>query len=87
MLVGKRVLVVEDNRAGREILQQQLQAWQMQVQCASTTACSAQAALADAARAGSPFDLALLDMHLPRMDGLALAQAMLASPFGRRPRA
>ncbi|MFZ5493491.1 MAG: response regulator [Pseudomonadota bacterium] len=72
-LADKRVLVVEHGRGGREILREQLHAWRMQVQ-AVDNGMSAQSALADAARAGRPFDLVLMDMHLPQTDGLTLAK-------------
>ena len=75
VLADKRVLVVEHNRASREILREQLHAWQMHVQGVDN-GLSAQSALADAARAGRPFDLVLMDMHLPQMDGLTLAKVL-----------
>jgi signal transduction histidine kinase/CheY-like chemotaxis protein/HPt (histidine-containing phosphotransfer) domain-containing protein len=75
VLVDKRVLVVEHNRASREILREQLHAWQMHVQGVDN-GLSAQAARAEAARAGRPFDLVLMDMHLPQMDGVTLAKVL-----------
>ena len=36
--------------------------------------------MADAARASQAFDLAILDMHMPSMDGLELAAAITAQP-------
>jgi two-component system, sensor histidine kinase and response regulator len=78
-LQGIRVLVVDDNQTNREILQQQLQGWQMLVTCAS----SGEQALREvtaANNAGLPFQLAILDMHMPVMDGLELARALKAQP-------
>ena len=37
-------------------------------------------AMISAAQAGTPFDLAVLDMHMPGMDGLQLARAIKARP-------
>jgi CheY-like chemotaxis protein/HPt (histidine-containing phosphotransfer) domain-containing protein len=79
------VLVVDDNQTNREILQQQLQGWQMQVQCVD----NARAALAEmsaAVREKRAFDLAVLDMHMPGMDGLQLAQEIQADAMLARTR-
>jgi len=78
-LAGVPVLVVDDNQTNRDILQQQLQGWRMRVQCVEGGAEALQA-LADAARVGQPYHLAILDMHMPRMDGLTLAQLIQAEP-------
>ncbi|HYA65201.1 MAG TPA: response regulator, partial [Burkholderiaceae bacterium] len=74
-LQGVRVLVVDDNRVNREILQQQLEGWHMRVVCASSGE-EALGLMTSAARAGSAFELAVLDLHMPKMDGLQLARAM-----------
>ena len=76
-LEGVHVLVVDDNRTNRDILQQQLQGWRMQVECVPGAG-EALHAMAAAARAQRPFALAVLDMHMPGMDGLQLAQAIQA---------
>ncbi|MDH5538063.1 MAG: response regulator [Rhizobacter sp.] len=78
-LAGVPVLVVDDNQTNRDILQQQLQGWRMRVQCVEGGAEALQA-MADAARVGQPYQLAILDMHMPGMDGLALAQHIQAQP-------
>ena len=78
-LAGVRVLVVDDNQTNRDILMQQLQGWRMQVSCAEGGA-QALALMAQAAATGGPFQLALLDMHMPRMDGLQLAAEISARP-------
>jgi signal transduction histidine kinase/DNA-binding response OmpR family regulator len=64
----KRVLIVDDNATNRRILTLQLQAWGMQARDSETPA----EALKWIKR-GDPFDLAILDMHMPGMDGVALA--------------
>ncbi len=78
-LRGTRVLVVDDNATNREILQQQLRAWQMQVTCVASGE-EALAAIAHALAIGAPFQLAILDMHMPAMDGMQLARAIKAQP-------
>jgi PAS domain S-box-containing protein len=67
-LAGRKVLIVDDNKTGRDILVAQTKRWAM----LPTTAASGPEAL-DLIRRGDHFDLALLDMQMPEMDGLALA--------------
>ncbi len=78
-LAGKRVLVVDDNAANREILRSQLSAWGLdsaQVEDGP----SALTALRAAARSGRPFAAALVDMQMPGMDGEALARVLRDDP-------
>ena len=67
-LAGKRLLIVDDNATNRTILRLQGQSWGMLTQEAH----SGLEAL-DWLRQGERFDLVILDMHMPGMDGLALA--------------
>ena len=79
VVAGVRALVVDDNATNREILQRQLQGWNMEVACAADAE-SALALLERAHTAGEAFQLAVLDMHMPRTDGLQLAGAIRANP-------
>ena len=79
MLGDVRVLVVDDNQTNREILRQQLESWGMQVECAEGGD-EALHRLAQTADADMPFQLAILDMHMPKMDGLQLARAIHTQP-------
>jgi PAS domain S-box-containing protein len=73
-LTGKRVLIVDDNATNRSILTLQTQAWGMlPYACASGKEALAQV------QAGVPFDVAILDMQMPEMDGLMLAQQLRRS--------
>jgi two-component system, sensor histidine kinase and response regulator len=78
-LDGVRVLVVDDNQTNREILFQHLQGWRMQVRCVEGGQ-EALDVMAEAARSESAFDFAILDMHMPGMDGLELARAIQRQP-------
>jgi two-component system, sensor histidine kinase and response regulator len=68
-LAGLRALIVDDNTSSREILQQHLQSWGVEVVSAETSA----AALAALDAAGAHFDFGLLDDQMPGMGGIELA--------------
>ena len=69
---GKRVLIVDDNVTNRFILQEQLLAWDMRGTAVADGA-SALATMTTAAARDEPFDLAILDLCMPEMDGIELA--------------
>jgi CheY-like chemotaxis protein/signal transduction histidine kinase/HPt (histidine-containing phosphotransfer) domain-containing protein len=78
-LRGHRVLVVDDNATNREILVTELSAWGLQVQAVDSGE-AALAALRAAAEVQAPCELAILDMLMPGMDGMAVAQAIQDDP-------
>ncbi|MCW2608664.1 MAG: multi-sensor hybrid histidine kinase [Frankiales bacterium] len=78
-LDGARVLVVDDNSTNRKVLRQYLTSWQMVAHC-SADAASALAELQSAARSGTPYDVVVLDMHMPGRDGLELARDIAGDP-------
>jgi PAS domain S-box-containing protein len=65
---GRRILIVDDNATNRRILMKQALLWGM----SPLAAASAVEAL-DLVRDGHPFDVAVLDMQMPDMDGARLA--------------
>ena len=67
-LSGKRLLIVDDNATNRLILERHTQKWGM----LPVQANSGPAAL-KLLENGERFDLAILDMHMPDMDGITLA--------------
>ncbi|MDI3294116.1 response regulator [Janthinobacterium tructae] len=71
------VLIVDDNATNRNILLQHAIEWQM---AASSAADGAEALglLQGALRGGHPFDLAIIDMRMPVMDGAELVRAIKA---------
>ena len=68
-LAGKRILIVDDNETNRRILHTLLKAWS----CCPSLACGGKEALdclRDAQSDGQGFDVVLLDVQMPEMDGL-----------------
>jgi PAS domain S-box-containing protein len=93
-LAGKRLLVVDDNATNREIISRQAQSWGMDAVAAETP--SEALALIEA---GEHFDVAVLDLVMPEMDGQELAREirrrlsarelplLLVTSLGRLPQA
>ena len=73
------VLVVADNATNRRILEEMLGSWRMRP-TAVDGGRAGLAALRQAAAAGEPFALVLLDAHMPEMDGFAVAREMRDDP-------
>jgi len=78
-LQARRILIVDDSATNRTILEHYLRGWG--VACESVDgASSAFEALARASREGHPFELAVLDFHMPEMNGIELAREIRKSP-------
>ena len=76
-LVGRRVLVVDDNEHNRLILSEQVGWWG--VRCTTVTSVAeAVAALEEADASGDSYDLVLLDLQMPERDGFGLADEVRA---------
>jgi signal transduction histidine kinase/DNA-binding response OmpR family regulator len=78
-LSGSRVLIVDDNEINRLVVQLQLKSSGIATMEARDAA-EALRLLAKERDAGRSFDLILLDMQMPGMDGLELAQRIHADP-------
>ncbi|MBI5029339.1 MAG: GAF domain-containing protein [Chloroflexi bacterium] len=90
-LKGKRLLIVDDNATNRLILVRQTQSWGM-------IACEAESAqqVLERIKLDEPYDLAILDVSMPEMDGISLVKEIrqlhdgkslpiiIASSLGRR---
>jgi len=79
-LAGTRVLLIDDNATNRGIFTHHLNAWQ----CVAQTESSGNAGLLEleiAALSEQPYDIAIIDLELPDMDGREVAQSMNANPL------
>jgi two-component system sensor histidine kinase/response regulator len=76
---GLRALVVDDSATNRSIVDAYLRARDV-VCTGAASGAAALAAMRSAAEAGEPFELVVLDGHMPGMDGVELAQAIAADP-------
>jgi two-component system, sensor histidine kinase and response regulator len=74
-----RVLIVDDHETNRRILHKQISSWGMRDGMAENGA-EALDLLRAAAESGEAYDLAVLDMQMPDMDGIQLARAISAEP-------
>jgi PAS domain S-box-containing protein len=78
-LRGVKVLIVDDNRTNRRILEGMVKRWDMK----STSVEDGEEALAllsSAQNAGEPYALVLTDMHMPKMDGFGLVERIKDRP-------
>jgi CheY-like chemotaxis protein len=76
-LTGTRVLIVDDNATNRNILHHQVLSWGMRNGCAENGQ-NALEMLKKAVAMVDPYELAILDMMMPGMNGLELARAIKA---------
>src|SRR3984893_2221882 len=79
LLRNVKVLVVDDNRANRRILDGMLRRWEMK----ATAVESGEEALSQLATArvgGDPYALVLTDMQMPNMDGFTLVEQIRQRP-------
>ena len=76
-LKHRRALIVDDNSTNRQILNHQLDSWGIANDSADNGV-QALKMLHDAQQKKMPYDLAILDMQMPEMDGLSLTRMIRA---------
>jgi signal transduction histidine kinase/DNA-binding response OmpR family regulator len=79
ILRGLKVLVVDDNRTNRRILEGMLRRWDMKPTSVEGGE-EALAQLSTARAAAEPYALILTDMHMPMMDGFSLVERIRQRP-------
>jgi signal transduction histidine kinase/DNA-binding response OmpR family regulator len=78
-LSGTAVAVIDDNRTNRTILERYLGSWGMRDH-AFENGRQALEKLREAARGDDPYEVAIVDMMMPGMDGAAVAKEIRADP-------
>ena len=73
------VLVVDDDKTNRILLAELLTRWGMKPHCVNGGVAGL-AAIAEAHRKTQPFDLVVLDCHMPDMDGFSMAEKIRMNP-------
>src|SRR5665213_493214 len=79
-LAGVRVLGVDDNATNRIVLGSNLQAWRMRPTVVPN-ATEALHFLGEAVAGGDPFQVAVIDLQMPGIDGLELGRRIRANPM------
>jgi signal transduction histidine kinase/DNA-binding response OmpR family regulator/HPt (histidine-containing phosphotransfer) domain-containing protein len=82
-LKNMRGLIIDDNATNRTLLGHQLRNWGINQQ-STNSGIEGLKILHQAASDGQPFDLAILDMHMPNMDGLDVARLIKKDPVLRQ---
>ncbi|MEH2405345.1 response regulator [Nostoc sp.] len=78
LLLNRRLLVVDDNATNRKIIYHQATRWGMLVdQAASAT--TALQAIEEAAKQKNLYDIAVVDMQMPEIDGMTLGEQIKAN--------
>ena len=78
LLTGKRLLIVAPNSTNRQIMSHRANQWGM---VAETTVTSGEAL--EMIKKGMTFDAAILDLQIPDLDGLMLAEEIRKQPTGK----
>ncbi len=78
-LRGLRGLIIDDNATNRELLVHQLSSWGVE-QASAASGNEGLTKLHQAVADGRPFDLVILDMHMPHLDGLDVAHLIRKDP-------
>jgi signal transduction histidine kinase/CheY-like chemotaxis protein len=79
ILRAVKVLVVDDNRTNRRILEGMLKRWEVKATCVEGGE-EALTQLSAALESGEPYRLVLTDMNMPGMDGFALVERIRQRP-------
>ncbi|AUB44042.1 DNA-binding response regulator, OmpR family, containings REC and winged-helix (plasmid) [Nostoc flagelliforme CCNUN1] len=78
LLTNRHLLVVDDNATNRKIVHHQATRWGMQVDQAASAA-TALKAIQEAAKQKNLYDVAVIDMQMPEIDGMTLGEQIKAN--------
>ena len=76
---GKHALIVDDNASSRNILEQHARRWKLETAVAND-ARAALATLREGVVKNAPYQVAIVDLEMPDMDGLSLAREIKNDP-------
>jgi two-component system, sensor histidine kinase and response regulator len=79
VVCGRRVLIVDDNRTNRLILDEMLRNWGMEPTAVAGVG-EAMAKMRQAHETNCPYDLVLTDVNMPEQDGFDLAEQLRQDP-------
>ncbi|MDH5426806.1 MAG: response regulator [Nitrospirota bacterium] len=79
MLEGIRLCCIDDHPVNRQLLEEYAKDWGMQVTTAATPL-QALHLIQEAQEGGTPFQVAIVDMHMPVMNGVTFARTIKANP-------
>ena len=78
-LAGLKMLVVDDNETNRKVIRYQVASWGIQIDEADGAAVALER-LRQQANHGQPYDIAILDMQMPDVDGETIGLQIKADP-------
>ncbi len=78
-LEGLRICCIDDHPVNRQLLEEYVKNWAMHVTTAATPL-EALHLIQRAQEDGNPFQIAIVDMEMPEMDGMTLARMIKANP-------
>jgi PAS domain S-box-containing protein len=78
-ITGIKILGVDDNATNRKLLDQILRSWKCRIEVTESAA-GALSCLHSAVAAGDPFQIAIIDMLMPDVDGMTLGRMIKATP-------
>ena len=76
---SERILIIDDNETSRRVLREQLRVWD----CQYNEACNGVEALEhlrEAVKSNDPYQIAIVDLQMPEMDGMELGQRIKQDP-------
>jgi PAS domain S-box-containing protein len=78
--IDTRVLIIDDNETSRKFAHKQILAWRLRNGCARTGE-EGLAMLRQSVAENTPYSVAIIDLKMPEMDGLALVRQINADPL------
>lgn len=78
-LSGLKAMIIDDNATNRKLLAHQMTSWEIE-QASAENGIKGLTMLHQAVSEGKPFDMVILDMHMPHIDGIEVARLIKKDP-------